>query len=61
MDSEVIEILDLHQYEVQMIKIFRNIGFGRVTVVLQNGLPIRAEEAVRFYSPVDKKKESMNT
>ena len=51
MDSEIIEIIDLHPYEVNIIKIFRNIGFGRVTIILQNGLPLRAEEAIRFHNP----------
>lgn len=49
-DTGTISVLELHQYEVNLIKICRNIGFGRANIILQNGLPIRIEEAVRFHN-----------
>lgn len=48
-DTEVIEIIDLHQSEVQLIRLLRNNRFGQITIKMQDGLPFRVLEVQRFF------------
>ena len=39
-DSTIIEIIDLHPHEIQLIKHLRNIfKFGEVTIIMKDGVP----------------------
>lgn len=41
-DTEIIEIIDLHQQELQLIKALRyNWRHGEITILVKDGLPFR--------------------
>lgn len=48
-DTGIIEIIDLHQSEVQLIRLLRNNRFGQITIKIQDGLPFRVLEVQRFF------------
>lgn len=48
-DSEVIEIMELHPYEMQVIRLIRNSGgFGEITIVLKDGLPFKVKRVMEM-------------
>ena len=36
-----IELIDLHPFEMQLVKRLRNYKFGEVTIIMKDGLPMR--------------------
>ena len=48
-DSTVIEIIDLHPHEIQLIKHLRNtFKFGEVTIIMKDGVPFRIKRVMEF-------------
>ena len=44
MNDTVIEIIDLHKNELDLIKLLRrSVRFGEITIYMRNGIPIRIE------------------
>lgn len=36
-----LELIDLHTYEMELIKRLRQYRFGEITIVMKDGLPVR--------------------
>lgn len=48
----LIEILELHPYELQMLRDMRTrFKFGEVTIIMRDGLPVRWKRITEFGSP----------
>lgn len=53
-DTEVIEIVSLHQQEVWLLKALRRkLRFGEVTILVRDGLPVRLKRVTEVLSPQD--------
>lgn len=48
-DTTVIEILELHQQEIDLLKLLRNkYRFGDITIKMRDGLPFRLVRITEF-------------
>ncbi len=48
-DTTVIDIVELHPQEMQLIKSLRNrFKFGEVTIIMRDGLPFRLRRITEF-------------
>ena len=55
--TEVVQIIDLHWREINLLRHLRNIPYGRVVIIMRDGLPIRTESTTQYFNtddPVDK-------
>jgi len=51
-DTSIIEIVELHKNELQMIRDLRTrFKFGEVTVIMRDGLPFRWKRITEFGEP----------
>lgn len=51
-DTTVIEIIDLHPYEMELIKSLRSkFKFGEITILMRDGLPARWRKVTEFDQP----------
>lgn len=41
---------DLRAQEIELILLLRRVKFGSLTVVLKDGIPVRAEQVVKLFS-----------
>lgn len=48
--SEIIDIIDLHQFEINLIRLLRNIKYGNVVIVMRDSLPVRVEKTTEYFS-----------
>ena len=54
---QTIEIIDLHWREINLLRHLRNVPYGRVVILMRDGLPIRTESTTQYFNtddPVDK-------
>lgn len=60
-NDTVIEILELHPYEVELVHSLRNrFRFGEITILMHDGLPVRWKRITEFGEPkrkIDKTKK----
>ena len=55
-DTTVIEILELHPSEVQLLSSLRKrFRFGEVLIVMRDGLPVQLKRTVEYENLTDKK------
>ncbi len=48
-DTSVIEIIDLHPYEMQLLRHLRTkFRYGEVTILMRDGLPFRLKRITEF-------------
>ena len=48
-DSTIIEIVELHPQEIQLLKMLRNkFRFGDITIKMRDGLPFRLVRTMEF-------------
>ena len=48
-NDTTIEILELHPYEVQLLRNLRkNFRFGEITIIMKDGLPFRLKRIMEF-------------
>lgn len=54
-DSSIIEIVNLHPYEMSMIRDLRKrFRFGEVTIIMRDGIPVRWKRITEFGEPEGK-------
>lgn len=51
--SQIIDIIDLHPFEMNLVRLLRNVRFGRVVIVMRDGLPVRVERTTEFLSTTE--------
>ena len=57
MNDTVIEILELHNSEVELIRNLRkNWKYGEVTIIMRDGLPVRLRRITEFADLTEDKK-----
>ena len=56
-DTTIIEIIDLHPYEIQLIRQLRGkFRFGEITVIMKDGIPFRIKRITEFAN-LDEKRQ----
>jgi len=51
-DTTIIEIIDLHHNELELIKSLRSrFRFGEITILMKDGLPMRWKRITEFDEP----------
>ena len=48
------EIMELHQHEMQLLRHLRQVGFGEITIIMRDSLPVKMKRIIEF-TDLDKK------